>query len=166
VHVHYLRVGDYGGAVSGNAALYQVAVALIPALLFGGAVLELRERPPMSRNPRLLGLRVAGILSAGIAAEIIAIRGAIDPEIGDLDRRFLVLVLTAGAAGIAIWIAAPLLRAAGSGTRIHLGWREIAAALIIAVIAGQLAITESLDRAERGSRCGWLPNRLREPVEN
>jgi len=135
--------------VSGNAALYQVAVALIPALLFGGAVLELRERPPMPRNPRLLGLCVAAILGAGVVAEIIAIRGAIDPGIGDLGRRFLVLVLTAGTTGLAIWIAAPLLRTAASGTRIHLGWKEVAAVLTVAVIAGQFAITESLDHAEK-----------------
>lgn len=135
--------------MSGNTALYQVAVALIPALLFGGAVLELRARPPMRRNPRLLGLCVAGILSAGVVGEIIAIRGAIDPEIGDFGRRYLVLVLVAGTTGLAVWIAAPLVRTASSGTGIHLGWRGVAAALMIAVIAGQLAITESLDHAEK-----------------
>lgn len=80
--------------MSGNSALDQVAVALIPALLFGGTVLELRRRAPTPRNPRLLGLSVAGILSAGVIAEIVAIRGAIDPGIGDLGRRYLVLVLT------------------------------------------------------------------------
>lgn len=135
--------------MSGNAALYQVAVALIPALLFGGAMLEFRERPPMRRNPRLLGLCVAGILGAGVVGEIIAIRGAIDPGIGDLGRRYLVLVLVAGTTGFAIWIAAPLVRTASAGTRIHVGWREAAAALMIAVIAGQFAITESLYHAEK-----------------
>jgi len=135
--------------MNGNAALYQVAVALIPELLFGGAVLELRVQPPIPRNPRLLGLSVTGILSAGVVAEIIAIRGSIDPGVGDISRRYLVLILTAGTTGLAIWIAAPLLRTAASDTRIHLGWREVAATLVIAVIADQFAITESLDNAEK-----------------
>jgi hypothetical protein len=87
--------------MSGNAALYQVAVALIPALLFGGAVLELRQRTPTPRKPRLLDLSVAGILSAGAIAEIVAICGAIDPGIGDLGRRYLVLVLTGRSAQLA-----------------------------------------------------------------
>jgi hypothetical protein len=124
-----------------------VAVALIPALLFGGAVIELREWPAVHQSPRLLGLGVAGLLGAGVVAEVIAIRGTIDPAVGDLERRYLVFVLMIGTAGLAIWIAAPLLRAAIGGTRIRLGWREVGIVLAVFGIVGQFAITDSLDQA-------------------
>lgn len=133
--------------MTGSAALYQVAVALIPALLFGGAVLELRDQPRQPGNRRMIGLGVSVILAAGVVAEIIAIRGAIDPAVGDWERRYLVLVLTAGTAGLAIWIAAPLLRAATTGTGPWLGWRAVGIVMILTAVGGQLAITESLEHA-------------------
>lgn len=132
---------------NGNAALFQVAVGLIPVLMFGGAVAELRNRPRQRLNPRLFGVALTAILAAGVIAEIIAVRGVIDPSISDLGRRYLVLVLTAGTVGLALWIAAPLLREATAGTRIRLRLREVLVVIGLAAVVGQVAITESLDHA-------------------
>lgn len=132
--------------LTGSAALYQVAIALIPALMFGGAVLEIREGSPTFRSPRF-GIAFALALAAGVFAEIIAIQGAIDPSVQNWERRYLVLVLTAGTAGLALWIATPTLQHATAGTRFRWGALGTGAALAISVIGGQIAITESLDHA-------------------
>lgn len=132
--------------LTGSAALYQVAIALIPALMFGGAVLEIRERSPKSRSP-WFGLAFALGLAAGVFAEIIAIQGAIDPSVQDWERRYLALALTTGTAGLALWIAAPTLRQATEGTRFSWGALGIGTALALSAIGGQVAITESLDHA-------------------
>ena len=132
---------------NGNAAFFQVAVGLIPVLMFGGAVAELRNRPRQRPNPRPFGLALTAILAAGVIAEIIAIRGAIDPSVGDLGQRYLALVVTTGTVGLALWIAAPLLREATVGTRVWLGLREVVAVIGLAAVIGQVAITESLDHA-------------------
>ncbi|HSR94087.1 MAG TPA: hypothetical protein VLK56_04415 [Solirubrobacterales bacterium] len=132
---------------NGNAAFFQVAVGLIPVLMFGGAVAELRNRPRQRPNPRPFGLALTAILAAGVIAEIIAIRGAIDPSVGDLGQRYLAFVVTTGTVGLALWIAAPLLREATVGTRVWLGLREVVAVIGLAAVIGQVAITESLDHA-------------------
>lgn len=160
--------------MGGNAALFSVATALIPGLFFGGALIERRAELSDRFPSRFAGLVVGGFVLTGVAAEIMAIRGSIEPNISRFEQRFVVFVLVAGTIAIALVSAAPwvsqfrrqarvsAIRAhdetqsyLGRRTETYLGWRW---AWPVAIIVGgslfaQVAITNSLDDAN--ARDGW-----------
>jgi hypothetical protein len=138
--------------MSGSAALYQAAIVLIPVLLFGGAVRETgeqqREKNGGGSNGggKVLGFVLVTSLLAGLVAEFIAIRGAIEPgTIHELGQRFLTGILTFGTAGVAILAAAPLLEKRTG--LVQLEPLRIAIVLIVVLGVGQLFIGQSLEKA-------------------
>jgi hypothetical protein len=144
----------YDRAVTGSQAFFQVAVALIPALLFGGALAERRSGADSAEPPpRSLAILVGVGLLAGVVAEVVAIRGAIDPSVSRLELRYLVFVVVAGTIGIAVWTAIPWISkgAVPRQTYARLGQRRtlvlVGLVLMAALVVAQLSITESLDRA-------------------
>lgn len=130
--------------MSGSAAFFQVALGLIPALLFGGALLE-RGSDRKTRVRPLEAALVLLLLVSGVVAQIIAIRGAIDPtSVSRLEQRFLVLVVTVGTLAIAGWTAGPWLNDLPRRSVV----KDVALfSAILACVVAQLAITASLDRS-------------------
>jgi len=88
----------------------------------------------------------------GVGAEIIAIRGAIDPNLQDWEQRYLVLVLTLGTAGLAFWIAAPLLTNESGNDLVPHGRAWLAVLLTVTGVVGQFAITDSLYNSSARAR--------------
>ena len=131
-----------------NEAFFQVALALIPGLLFGGAVVA------VPRRYGRIGTAAAGVIVvAARVALIIAIQGTIDPAVERWQQRYVVGVVMAGtvaAALIACWRpSAPDRERApkpASGLPKSLGVVVGIAGLLSAGIAA-FAITGSLDRA-------------------
>ena len=146
------RAGRHDSAMTGSQTFYQVAIALIPALLFGGALA--RRRSALGPAGRFAGTGVAVALLAGVAAQLIAIRGAIDPSISRFETRYLVFVVVVATVGLALWTAVPWVAPPRRSSWRAAGWRRwgsIALGLSVIVaglIGAQLAITESLDHAE------------------
>jgi hypothetical protein len=135
--------------VNGSAAFFQVALALIPAILFGGAALEARRKQEKSKTkPRKNAGRIVlvAIFVAGLAAEVIAIRGAIEPaSVADWERSLLALAIMAGSVGLAIWILAPALDDGGGFSFVE---KAAAGALVVVLaVAGFWWIESSLGRA-------------------
>ncbi|MDQ3647196.1 MAG: hypothetical protein M3433_01160 [Actinomycetota bacterium] len=75
-------------------AFYQVAVALIPALLFGGAMVE-RAKPPDNFRPVhgwMASILFAAVLF-GISAEIAAIAALLSESPSEFQRDIVVAAL-------------------------------------------------------------------------
>jgi hypothetical protein len=135
--------------VSGTKAFFQVVVALIPGLLFGGALLELRSDRSGNRN-RLLAAAIVIFLALAVAAEVVAISGVIDPNVGHLAQRFVVFVVVTGTVAVAVWTALPWIKAAAASA-----WLVGGAVVVLvgASIFAQVLITSSLDRS--AARAAW-----------
>ena len=105
-----LYAGAMGGA-SATQSFFQLAVAAIPALLFGGSILGARQRgkrdAPLRDGERVFAVAlVALVLLAGVA-EIIAVRGAVDGSIGGIAIDFVAFVICAGTLALIANIVAP-----------------------------------------------------------
>jgi len=127
---------------SATQAFFQLAVAAIPALLFGGAVLDSRRRGQrdgaLQDGERVFaGALVVIVLLAG-PAELIAVRGAVDGSTGGLLLDYVAFVLCAGTLALAVNIVVPWAAALypriGSSER----GKTRAAKLIVIVIGGGL----------------------------
>ncbi len=83
---------------SGSQSFFQVAVGLIPGLIFGGALLERRgsQRRAVAELPGWLRPVILVFLLVGVAAQVIAIRGAIDPGVPKWEQSIVVGVVVAG----------------------------------------------------------------------
>ena len=137
-----------------------MAIALIPGLLFGGAMLQLREEGPGPPRSHLLRIGVVVFLCGGVMAEVFAIRGAIDPaSIRDWEQRWIVFMLTTGTVGVAYWCALPLLRDDPESKWLRLGRPLLLLVLIAAAVAGQFTITDSLQNAQARVRYEGITNR-------
>lgn len=78
---------------SGSEAFFQVAVVLIPAFLFGGAM----RRPDQGRRPgSVVGVGIVVVLLGSVVAEVLAIRGVIDPAVNRSEQFFVVAVIVVG----------------------------------------------------------------------
>jgi hypothetical protein len=94
---------------SANQAFYQVAVALIPGLLFGGALLEARDTREAGDAPGLLRFGVVLLVVLAGVAEIVSIRGAVGGSTGTLGQRVVVFVVVVGTVAIGVRTAMPWL---------------------------------------------------------
>jgi hypothetical protein len=109
---------------SANQAFFQLAGALIPALLFGGAIFEARRlakgREGSAERVLLKALLALVVLAA--VAEVVAIRGAIDGSIGGLSLHYVGFVVCIGTLAIALHVVTPwarslsILKSPGPGT--------------------------------------------------
>jgi K+-transporting ATPase A subunit len=63
---------------NGSEAFFQVAVALVPAFLFGRAIRKPEQGWPSDWWARVL---VVAVLAVTVVAEVFAIRGVIDPGV-------------------------------------------------------------------------------------
>ena len=128
--------------MSGTKAFFQVVVALIPGLLFGGALLELRAERS-TQDKKWIAAAIVLFLAMAVTAEVIAISGVIDPSVGELGQRFVVFVVVTGTVLIAAWTALPWVAMKRPGY-----WAVGAGlALILLSLVAQLPISSSLDRS-------------------
>jgi hypothetical protein len=113
-NVRVLYAGAFMGGASATQAFFQLAVAAIPALLFGGAFLEsTKDRQPEAHDGErfLLGALVVLVLLAG-GAEVVAVRGAVDDTVGGFSLHYVAFVLCGGTLALALNVAAPWAKAA------------------------------------------------------
>lgn len=138
---------------TGSEAFFQVAVALIPALLFGGAVRR-PERDGTSGHGTPVGVSiVVGLAVAiGVTAELYAIQGVIEPSVPRWKTRFVASTIVAGtvviaAATVWAWLP-PGIRSPDSGhPRIAIALVALAG-LAAAVYFATAGLTGSLDRVD------------------
>src|SRR4051812_19086600 len=104
--------------MEGDRAFFQIAVALIPVLLFGGVLIErLREPPdPFEARHRTVAIAMYVLVPFVLAAELAAIRGAIFPRaVTGVDRFLVVTSVVGGTALLLLTISTPWLRRLGPG---------------------------------------------------
>jgi hypothetical protein len=144
---------------SGSEAFFQVAVALVPALVFGGAMRRGSLRWP-SRGWTQVTLLTVVVLGVGVsvAAEIFAIQGVIDPTVPRWKTRFVAFTIVGGTVAIAaatVW--------SWLGEAIQSGLGTPGGGKLVALVAGlvfalgclgaafffaSLGLTQSLDRVD------------------
>jgi hypothetical protein len=98
------------GGVTATQAFFQLAVAAIPALLFGGAVLEARQRDRTGKlrdGERVFVGALVILVVLAAPAELIAVRGAVDDSTGGLWLDFVAFVLCAGTLALVVNVVAP-----------------------------------------------------------
>lgn len=147
---------------SGSQSFFQVAVGLIPGLIFGGALLERRggQRRAVADLPKWLRPVVAMFLLVGVAAQVIAIGGAIEPGVPDWQQYVVVGVVVAGTIGIAVmtlWVLGLAPEPTSSRLGLFVGVGIMAAAVVaVAVVSGsidranaRLALDEATERSIR-----------------
>lgn len=89
---------------SGSEAFFQIAVALIPAFLFGGAMKKPDEQD-LPSGP-WLGVLIPIVVIVCVVAEILAIRGVIDPDVSRFEQFWVVFTIVGGTvliAGMTVW---------------------------------------------------------------
>jgi hypothetical protein len=119
-------------------------VAAIPALLFGGAVLDSRRRGQregtLQDGERVFVVALVLIVLLAGPAELIAVRGAVDGSTGGLLLDYVAFVLSAGTLALAVNIvmpwAAALFPRIGSSER----GKTHAARLVVIVTGGALVV--------------------------
>jgi hypothetical protein len=142
---------------SGTEAFFQVAVALIPAFLFGGAMRRPEQGWPTGR---WMWLPVVLILLFSLVAEVFAIRGVIDPDVSRFEELWVVGTIVGGTVLIAAltawtWQVAPAHAtapgppAARMRTKRRLILAGVFAGVCVAAFAlAAVGITASLDHVE------------------
>jgi hypothetical protein len=129
---------------SGSEAFFQIAVALIPAFLFGGAM-----RKPEKGLPSGPGIRTlfVGVLVVSVVAEILAIRGVIDPAVNRVEQFWVVFTIVGGTVLIAALTAWSWLgdRATTAGTPSKVA---LVGCLLVAFAFAAWGITQSLDNVD------------------
>ena len=132
------------GGASATQAFFQLTVAAIPALLFGGAVLDSRRRGQrdgtLQAGERVLVYTLVVIVVLAGPAELIAVRGAVDGSTGGVLLDYVAFVLCAGTLALAVnivlpWVAALFPRIGSSEQS-----KTRTARLIVIVIGGGLVV--------------------------
>jgi hypothetical protein len=157
---------------SGSEAFFQVAVALVPALVFGGAMRKGDQRLP-SRGPARVVLSGLVVLAVGVsvAAEIFAIQGVIDPTVPRWKTRFVAFTIVGGTVVIAVatvwsWLGEDIQRVLGASG----GGKSVAIAACLAVALACLVVAsfflssglnDSLDRVDARSNLARADGRVR-----
>jgi hypothetical protein len=99
------------GGASATQSFFQLAVAAIPALLFGGSILGSRQRgkrdTPLRDGERVFAVALVALVSLAGAAEIVAVRGAVDGSIGGIAIDFVAFVICAGTLALIANIVTP-----------------------------------------------------------
>jgi len=96
--------------ISATQAFFQLAVAAIPALLFGGAFLESRRKPSLGKRgyaERVVLISLVALVLIGAFAEVVAVRGAVDGRTAGFYLHFVAFVLCAGTVALALTVASP-----------------------------------------------------------
>ncbi|MGD1057981.1 MAG: hypothetical protein ABR992_11285 [Solirubrobacteraceae bacterium] len=125
------------GGASATQSFFQLAVAAIPALLFGGAVLDSRRHGkregPLQDGERVFAKTLLAIVVLAGFAELVAVRGAVDGSIGGVFLDYVAFVLCAGTLALAVNIVLPwgteLWPRIGSSDR----WKTRGARLVVVV---------------------------------
>ena len=156
---------------SGSEAFFQVAVALVPALVFGGAMRRGDQRWQSSGRARvvILILVVLGV-AVSVAAEIFAIQGVIDPTVPRWKTRFVAFTIVGGTVVIAAatvwsWLRHPgCARTSGAGKTVAIA-ACLAAALACLVAAAYFVssgLNDSLDRVDARSELARADGHVRD----
>jgi hypothetical protein len=131
---------------SGNEAFFQIAVALIPAFLFGGAMRKPEEQN-LPSGPWLTVL-IPIVVIVCVVAEILAIRGVIDPDVTRVEQFWVVFTIVGGTvliAGMTVWTWRPGARAKAGSLRQALVQVGLVLGLVVLFAFAAWGITESLD---------------------
>jgi uncharacterized membrane protein len=137
---------------SGSEAFFQIAVALIPAFLFGGAM-----RKPESGVPSGPWIRVAIpiVVVVCVVAEIMAIRGVIDPAVNRFEQFWVVFTIVGGTvliAGMTAWTWRSEARKPASSARQAIAQLAVVGLLVLAFLFAAWGITESLNEVDARNR--------------
>lgn len=138
--------------MGGNQALFSIATALIPGLVLGGAVIERRADLAKRLRSRTAALSVVLFVAVGVAAEIMAIRGSIEPTISSFEQRFVVFFVVAATIGFGLVSMAPWLNQAAGRSLRRPGQIAAVGTFIIGSVIAQIAVSSSLDDASARNR--------------
>jgi hypothetical protein len=136
---------------SGSEAFFQIAVALIPAFLFGGAMRKPDQGLPPGPWIRVL---IPIVVVVCVVAEILAIRGVIDPAVNRFEQFWVVFTIVGGTVLIAAmtawswWTGSAGERAS---LRRTVGQVALVGCLLLAFAFAAWGITESLDSVDARS---------------
>ena len=138
---------------SGNEAFFQIAVALIPAFLFGGAM----RKPKEGELPSGPWLRVLIPISVIICvvAEVLAIRGVIDPDVSRFEQFWVVFTIVGGTvliAGLTLWTWRGEGRQKAGSVRQAVVQVGLVVGLLVLFAFAAWGITESLDDVDARNR--------------
>jgi hypothetical protein len=155
---------------SGSEAFFQVAVALVPALVFGGAMRRGDQRLPSRGRARVVlsGLVVVAV-AVSVAAEIFAIQGVIDPTVPRWKTRFVAFTIVGGTVVIAAatvwsWLGEDIQRVlgtSGGGKSVAIAACLTAACLVAASYFLSSGLNDSLDRVDARSNLARTDGRVR-----
>jgi hypothetical protein len=141
---------------------FQVAVALIPALLFGGALAARREGDHASRrrgdatststirrrHEKVAAIGIVAVVVVATAAELIAINGTFDVNPSDFEIRVVVFALTLGT--MAVGLSTCLSWAQQLFSRIperHLIYTGGVILALVVALGAQFIITDAINGA-------------------
>ena len=127
----------------GSEAFFQVAVALIPAFLFGGAMRKPDEGWMSDGRMRLV---ILPVVTVSVVAEVFAIRGVIDPAVNRFEQYWVVFTVVGGTVLIAAMTARTWLQQPTRGKAVAVSL--LAAALVGGFVVAAGGITQSLDNVE------------------
>jgi hypothetical protein len=138
---------------SGSEAFFQIAVALIPAFLFGGAM----KKPDEERLPAgpWLGVLIPIVVIVCVVAEILAIRGVIDPDVNRFEQFWVVFTIVGGTvliAGMTVWTWRREGRQKAGSVRQAVVQVSVVLGLVVLFGFAAWGITESLDDVDARSR--------------
>jgi hypothetical protein len=144
---------------SPTQTLFQVAVALIPVLLFGGALVgrgteaERRRRDESSaaRGPvgrRFVAAGIIAVILFATAAELVAINGTFDVSPSDFEIRFVVLALTVGTLAVGFNTGLSWLHQLVPGPRERHRMYVVTVVVALGIAVGaQFVVTDTIDGA-------------------
>jgi uncharacterized membrane protein len=138
---------------SGSEAFFQIAVALIPAFLFGGAM----KKPDEENLPSgpWLGVLIPIVVIVCVVAEILAIRGVIDPDVNRFEQFWVVFTIVGGTvliAGLTVWTWREEGQQRASSVRQAVMQVGLVLGLVVLFAFAAWGITESLDDVDARGR--------------
>jgi hypothetical protein len=138
---------------SGSEAFFQIAVALIPAFLFGGAMRKPKEEG-LPSGP-WLSVLIPIVVIVCVVAEIMAIRGVIDPAVNRFEQFWVVFTIVGGTvliAGMTAWTWRSEARRPANSARQLIAQLAVVGLLVLAFAFAAWGITESLDEVDTRNR--------------
>jgi hypothetical protein len=138
---------------SGSEAFFQIAVALIPAFLFGGAMRK-PDDEDLPSGPWLTVL-IPIVVIVCVVAEILAIRGVIDPDVNRFEQFWVVFTIVGGTvliAGMTVWTWRTGTSAKASSLRQAFVQVGLVLGLVVLFAFAAWGITESLDDVDARNR--------------
>ena len=125
----------------GERAFFQIAVGLLPVLLFGGTlVTQAQQRKTGGRNLKFSGAAMAVIVPVlgmlAILAEIMAIGGAIGAKVSPGARLFVISMILLGMALVVLSAALPRFRELVSAPPEYRSWIRVSVGILIVLCIG------------------------------